>query len=554
MSDISARSARDKWIQGVHARNRSERLNAEMEERRERWKEEEDARLAAEAEAGAKRKAKLEAMLAEAAKPRKVLVSGDAKGSFSKLFSTVEAQAAKAGPFNVLLCVGDFLPQPQNTDAASAAYFRGEKEAPLETYFVDSGAALLQAFPKGRSFGSNLHFLGGYGVKSVCGLRVAYLSGRYDKRIYDREDVDFVGGAYTARAVSELRRLALEEDGVKSRGVDVLLTCDWPAGVEQKVEASQLPPADAADAWRNTSVPALGELVHALEPRYHLFGAADLFYQRPPFKAPRRGHACRCIGLGNVGSAGKQRKWLHALALGPMAYMKQEELRAVPAGTTASPFAASKRPAEEVAGAHAAKRRKVETVHDEALSASTLAAILAGDGAALTALGARLASAPLVVQSEETAATPAGASASNAAAANGGAAGSSANGGGSGGGGAGAAGEEETEEAIAAREAAKAWLKKQPRAGVVRYTFSTEGSLGLRLSRDVPPWILEVKEGSLSYKKVPRVPLGGIVLAVNGYELTEKGTTEAIKALAKRPVVLDVQWPEDQGKPTVNRA
>jgi len=109
-------------------------------------------------------------------------------------------------------------------------------------------------------------------------------------------------------------------------------------------------------------------------------------------------------------------------------------------------------------------------------------------------------------------------------------------------------------EELERKKAAKEFLTQAPVLGVVRYTFAQDGVLGLRLSRDVPPWILEVRDGSLSAKKAPRVPVGGVVMAVNGYELTEKDNQLAIKGLAKRPVIIDVKWPEDQGKPMVNRA
>ena len=39
----------------------------------------------------------------------KILVSGDAEGSISALFKRVEAVNAKAGPFEMLLCVGSFF-------------------------------------------------------------------------------------------------------------------------------------------------------------------------------------------------------------------------------------------------------------------------------------------------------------------------------------------------------------------------------------------------------------------------------------------------------------
>merc|ERR1712187_931566 len=76
----------------------------------------------------------------------------------------------------------------------------------------------------------------------------------------------------------------------------------------------------------------------------HVFGSADLFYQRPPFKTAV-GHPCRCIGLGTVGSTGKERKWLHALSLSPMAQMKRDDLNQAPPNTTPSPFRGLKRSA-----------------------------------------------------------------------------------------------------------------------------------------------------------------------------------------------------------------
>ena len=39
----------------------------------------------------------------------KILVSGDAEGNISALFKRVETVNAKAGPFEMLLCVGSFF-------------------------------------------------------------------------------------------------------------------------------------------------------------------------------------------------------------------------------------------------------------------------------------------------------------------------------------------------------------------------------------------------------------------------------------------------------------
>jgi len=47
--------------------------------------------------------------LAEASRSRKLLVCGDARGGFEKLFSMVDMQSKKVGPFDAVFCVGAFF-------------------------------------------------------------------------------------------------------------------------------------------------------------------------------------------------------------------------------------------------------------------------------------------------------------------------------------------------------------------------------------------------------------------------------------------------------------
>lgn len=512
--------------------------------------------------------------LAQAARPRKVLVCGDARGGLAKLAATVEAQASKVGAFDLVLCVGSFFAEAAGVDEAAAAFLRGESRLPTRVHFIDTGAALLHASPGGRQLCENLHFLGGYGIREVCGLRVAFLSGVYDPTRYDRSDVDFVGGAFTRRAVSELMRVASEE----KHGVDILLTSGWPADLDLKVGDESLRPAVLGDGahWRLSAAPPLADLCFALEPRYHVFGAADLFYQRPPFQVPRLEHVCRCIGLGSVGGAGKQRKWLHALSLSPMRYMKKDDLRLLPTNTTPNPFVGRPKP-EAAQGEPTGKRKLPEADDDAELPERAVSALLAGEAQECRSLLGRLADRGLLCEGvlPERRADPKAKAKAKAAPGpvagglEGGAAQDAAQPGG-----AEEAGprkmpkgtavtfkeqaadewQPETEEEKARAEAAKEVLATVPEKGVVRYTFRDEGSLGIRLSRDVPPWILEVRDGTLSAKKAPRVPVGGVVLAVNGFELKEKDDKIVAECLKRRPVIIDVQWPLDQGQPTVLRA
>lgn len=331
--------------------------------------------LLAEALAEDKKKAdaKRRQELAEATRTRKLMVCGDARGGLEKLFSMVDMQDKKVGPFDALLCVGAFLPEAGSnvSEESFLAYLQGEKQAPRACYFIDTGEVLLQAAPSGQTLGANLHFLGAYGVREICGLRVAFLSGCYDAAVYETEDADYVGAAFTRRAVNKLQKLVADDP--TKRGIDVLLTAGWPAGIDGNIaDDMQKPPEVPGNQdWHLACAQPLTELCLAIEPRYHIFGSANIFYQRPPFQTARQGHACRCIGLGQVGSPlSKQQKWIHALALSPMAHMNPGDLKKLAPGNTASPFTSdAKQGQAEPQVADAAAAVDNTQILDDAMSA-----------------------------------------------------------------------------------------------------------------------------------------------------------------------------------------
>ncbi|CAE7230383.1 unnamed protein product [Symbiodinium pilosum] len=254
-------------------------------------------------------------------------------------------------------------------------------------------------------------------------------------------------------------------------------------------------------------------------------------------------------GLGCVGSTSKQRKWLHALSLSPMDCMKKEDLKQLPAGTGAFPFAA---PAARTSEAKESASRPEKLAKDHEAGEAALTKLAVGDATAFQAALAALKDSMVWMGNVNAEPPPTKKAKTDGDAREpvplvGPASPSSLD----------KDEDEEDEdapEAIAARQQAQENLSKPPKKGIVRYTFRDEGLLGIRLSRDVPPWILEVREGTLSYRKNPRVPVGGVVIAINGYDLSSKENPWAIKALAKRPVVLDVDWPIDIPMPSVSSA
>lgn len=297
-------------------------------------------------------------MAADIADRRRLLLAGDAEGNLAKLYSQVENQQNRVGKFDLLFSVGAFLPKGSESagSAASACveYLSGKLQAPLDTYFIDShSAALIQTAPEGKTMCERIYFLGGYGIREIQGLRIAYLSGHYDHVVYgavqSKGTVDgaacppFIGAAYTPHAIEGLVRLA---QAPNSPPIDVLLTAEWPMRLGDRVEEAERPkhPDGEQLDWHTVGAPPIAELCAALEPRYHVFGTMDIFYQRPPFRTLRCGHVCRCIALGKVGSKGKSRTWVHGLALSSAASMPQMALMQCPDNTTLSPFLSARAP------------------------------------------------------------------------------------------------------------------------------------------------------------------------------------------------------------------
>jgi len=232
--------------------------------------------------------------------------------------------------------------------------------------------------------------------------------------------------------------------------------------------------------------------------------------------------------------------------------MKKEDLRQLPTGTTACPF-----PRKEIEAPNGQEKQPASFTKDEALGELALEALKNQDNAAwqlrlqqlkdsLVWVGnanteppaqarkkARVSDEPDEKRLEQSLASPGTASPVSSKEDE---------------------DEDETPEAMAARQVAQENLSKPPKKGIVRYTFRDEGLLGIRLSRDVPPWILEVRDGTLAARKAPKVPVGGVLMSINGYDLSVKENPNAVKALAKRPVVLDIDWPIDVPMPSVSSA
>ncbi|XP_022147642.1 zinc finger CCCH domain-containing protein 64 isoform X2 [Momordica charantia] len=273
--------------------------------------------------------------------PPRILLCGDVSGRLNQLYKRVVSVNKSAGPFDALLCVGQFFPDSTDQLNEFMDYVEGRSAIPLSTYFIGDygvGAAkVLLASSKGSAnqgfkmdglkICENLHWLKGSGKFTLHGLSVAYLSGR-------RSSDGLQFGTYTQDDVDALRAIA-EEPGI----IDLFLTNEWPTGVTDRATTPDLPPG-VSDSLGSDST--ISELVVEIKPRYHISGTKGVFYAREPYSNVDAVHVTRFLGLAPVGNKEKQ-KFIHALSPIPSSTMSATEISMKPPNTTLSPYILTER-------------------------------------------------------------------------------------------------------------------------------------------------------------------------------------------------------------------
>ncbi|CAN7083404.1 unnamed protein product [Brassica oleracea var. botrytis] len=173
-----------------------------------------------------------------------------------------------AGPFDALICVGQFFPDSPELLGEFLDYFEGRAQVMIPTYFTgDYGVStpkILSVTSKktenqgfkmdGLVVAHNLFWLRGSGKFTLHGLSVAYLSGT--------ESSDGQFGKCSQDDVDALRALA-DDSGV----VDFFLTDEWHVGVTNRAGESDNPAEVSDSSCCDSNV---FELVKEVKPRYHI--------------------------------------------------------------------------------------------------------------------------------------------------------------------------------------------------------------------------------------------------------------------------------------------
>ncbi|KAD5317413.1 hypothetical protein E3N88_17359 [Mikania micrantha] len=236
--------------------------------------------------------------------PPRILLCGDPLGHLNQLFKRVSSVNKSTGPFDALLCVGQFFPDSSERLEELTEYVDGRKSIPLPTYFIgDYGAGAVKVLSAAAKDSSNQGF-------KMDGLKI-------------RDNLFWLKGS----------------------GKFIL-----------HVSKSDIPPEISESSGSDAMI---SELVAEIKPRYHIAGTKGIYYAREPYMNVDVAHVTRFIGLAAVGNASKQ-KFIHAISPTPASTMSSTEISTKPPNTTLSPYTY----VERAANAHEAEKRSADVAKD----------------------------------------------------------------------------------------------------------------------------------------------------------------------------------------------
>jgi hypothetical protein len=274
----------------------------------------------------------------------RVLVVGGVQGQFDLFLERVTKANSKAGPFDLVICVGDFFAPNSSigsgwhadrlrlsaklSELALHVYILGPNHADQLCWYRtgDNEPVTADDFESGFEITDGLTYLGRSGVLKVAGgLTVVYLSGS--------QGDGTSGATFDPSCVDRL------VDRVNGAPVDILLTGSFPRAVLRHAELDHDESLQQLDQAGSLAV---ARLASSVRPRYHFCGHESLQADRLPYRnyrvlveQPRP--VTRFVCLAALGNAAN-RKHLYAFFVKPWAQTPTSELNEQPLTSTENPY------------------------------------------------------------------------------------------------------------------------------------------------------------------------------------------------------------------------
>ena len=219
-----------------------------------------------------------------------IAIQGCCHGELDAIYDRIRRyEDTKSNKVDLLLCCGDFQSLRNTADFHSLAvpqkyrnignfhkYYSGEREAPVLTIFIGGNHEAwqpLQELYYGGWVAPKIYYLGAAGVVNVGGVRIGgvsgiykphdYTQGRFERPPYDNS---------TIRSIYHVRNMDIYRMKSLSKGPDIMMSHDWPQGIEQFGNTQELlrkKPFFRQEVERNElGSPCNRELLNQLKPKW----------------------------------------------------------------------------------------------------------------------------------------------------------------------------------------------------------------------------------------------------------------------------------------------
>lgn len=272
----------------------------------------------------------------------KILVVGDVNGSFKKLFDRVINVNRKSGPFDLLLCCGNFFANDENLNTEWEEVTHGNISLPsIPVYILGPTTDNQVKYYKNSNIGNadfdsgfdlidGITFLGRKGVLTgSSGIKIAYLSG------FEGSEAEASPGCNFS--TEDFESLLLQRQSSTSI-IDILLTNQWPKHVLKFTES----PSKELESLEQQGSELISQLTYIIKPRYIFCSGGNHYFERPPFRnhqvlAESARQVTRLLSIASVTNNTKA-KWLYAFTIKPAISIDRSELVKQPTDVTENPF------------------------------------------------------------------------------------------------------------------------------------------------------------------------------------------------------------------------
>jgi len=256
----------------------------------------------------------------------KILTCGSVNGRIAKFFKKISSINKKNGPFELVLCCGDFFDTSDDSKKEWELCQKGKLSVDVPIYILGPSKSELREFyssnsaEAGDELSNNVICLGRKGMlKTMSGLQIAYMSMSSNKD--ELSDV------------AALKKLVDNDDNFI--GVDILITSSWPKDVTKYMKT---------EIKETNSSGAVSRLASFTKPRYHFSSDHKSFFERLPYRNHQvlkedQQHISRFISLAPFGNKDGE-KAIYALSIKPLEKMSREELIKQPTDATEFPYRA----------------------------------------------------------------------------------------------------------------------------------------------------------------------------------------------------------------------